>query len=172
MTLWGRGFEPGDLIVLRDGAPLGRRSSTIDRLGIVVAADGGGEVIPGATTLGRALKSASAPLAFRPSWKSRGARDGFVDWFDALFERSYQAWRTPRLVFRLMLKHSLKAAMPLTRVSVERAAFDGCRIRVLPLDRQGRELIELASAGGPRRPVPPRPPHGSPDPRSSSLSLA
>jgi hypothetical protein len=174
MTTWGTPLEPGDLILVRDGAPYGRRASSFDRIGLVVAS-GGVAVEEPATqrvAVSRALRSAHAPLVLRPTWRSRTSRDSFVSWFEGLVERRVQASRTPRLLFRLMLKHSLRGAMPLERVPIDRASWDSCRAVFLSLDRQGRELVELASAGGPRRPLPPLPSGPRPEPRASVLTLA
>ena len=105
--------------------------------------------------------------------RSRTVRDSFVAWFEGMVERRpQQTWRTPRLVFRLMLKHSLRAAMPLERVPIDRSSWDTCRAVFIALDRQGRELVELASTGVPRRPEPPRPRGGSPEPLATTLSLS
>lgn len=174
MTTWGSPLQPGDLILVRDGAPHGRRGSTFDRLGVVVAA-GGLEVEEPTTfrvSVSKALRVAHAPLVLRPTWRSPTARDSFVGWFEGLVERRVQAWRTPRLVFRLMLKHSLRGAMPLERVPVDRASWDTSRAVFLALDRQGRELVEAASSGLPRRPLPPRPRPSGTEPHSSALLQA
>lgn len=176
MTTWGTQLEPGDLVLVRDTAPFARRGGSpggsFDRIGVVV---GTGSVLveePGSQRIpvSRALRSAHSPLVLRPTWRSRTARDSFVAWFEGLAGRRVQAWRTSRLVFRLMLKHSLRGAMPLERVPIDRASWDTSRAVFLTLDRQGRELVELASTGVVRRPLPPRPPSGG-EPRSNVLPL-
>jgi hypothetical protein len=171
-TTWGAQLQPGDLILLRAGAPIGRRPSACDRFGVVVST--GGLLVEEPkhrVPVAQALRATQAPLVLRPTWPSRAARDSFVEWFDGLSARKVQAWRTPRLVFRLMLKHSLRGAMPLERVPIDRSSWETSRAAFLALDRQGREMMELATTGTVRRPEPPRPPT-SPEPRASGLLRA
>jgi hypothetical protein len=173
MTTWGSQLEPGDLILVRDrGLP--RRGGGCDRIGVVVAV--GGIVVEEPTTgrvqVAHALRNVVAPLVLRPSWPSRAARESFLGWFEGVAERRAQTWRTPRLVFRLMLKHSLRAAMPLERVPIDRGSWAASRAVFLTLDRLGRELVEAASGAAPRRPQPPTLPPGGPEPTSSALSLS
>jgi hypothetical protein len=174
MHSWGNRLEPGDLILVRETSPVGRRTTAFDRMGLVVAVNTVPVEEPNSlrVAVSRALRSPAAqPLVLRPTWRSQTVRDAFVSWFEGMVAaRGQQTWRTPRLVFRLMLKHSLRAAMPLERVPIDRASWDTCRAVFIALDRQGRELVELASTGAPRRPPPPRPRGGAPEPTASTLS--
>lgn len=172
-TTWGTQLQPGDLILLRAGAPVGRRASLCDRFGVVVSTAGLLVKEPiHRIPVARALRTVHAPIVLRPTWSSRTSRDSFVAWFENLAQRNKaQAWRTPRLMFRLMLKHSLRGALPLERVPVDRGSWETSRAVFLPLDRQGREMMDLVTTGISRRPEPPRPPT-SPEPRASSLPRA
>jgi hypothetical protein len=168
--VWTVPLEPGDLILAHDAGAAGRRGG-VDRVGVVISvgAKEGVSWLPADS--GRWLRAAAPPLVLRPSWSGAAMREEFVTWFDGVVDRRLETWRTPRLLFRLMLKHRLARATPLARIPVDPTSWAISRTRYLALDRRGRELLEQASNLAVRRP-PPLPPRGSPEPRGQVLPLA